>query len=145
MTRPTWIRRVVFALIASVVFGVALRVVMRIIGILSFGAEGFSWGGTIEVVLLGVIIGAPLALAFFVLRSRLKWPRPWAGVALGAALFAATAFRPPPAARSALAVTADPPLATAALFAALWIGYGLLLEYLHTRATLRSRQDEPAL
>ena len=135
------LRRVALAVIAGVLLGVASRIVMRLIGMLAGGTEGFSWGGTIEIVLFGVMIGAPIALFFFLLRSRLEWPRPWAGVALGAVLFAATALRPPPSAASALAGTADPPLATAALFAALWLGFGLLLEYLHGLTTAHTTHD----
>ena len=140
-----WIRRAGLALVAGLLLGVASRVVMRVIGLLSGGTEGFSWGGTIEIVLFGLLIGAPIALFFLALRSHLDWPRPWAGVALGAALFAATALRPPPSAASALAGTPDPPLATAALFAALWLGFGLLLEYLHGPTTPQINRDVSSL
>ena len=136
-----WLRRVGLALVAGLLLGVASRVVMRVIGLLSGGVEGFSWGGTIEIVLFGILIGAPIALFFLALRSHLDWRRPWAGVALGVALFAATALNPPPSAASAMAGTADPPLATAALFAALWLGFGLLLEYLHGLTTPHINKD----
>jgi len=128
-----WARRLAYALVAGLLLGTAARIAMRIVAQLAGGAEGFSWGGTIEVVVLGVAIGAPIALFFLTLRTHLEWPKPWGGVALGASLFAATALRPLPSARTALAGTTDPPLATAALFAALWIGYGLLLEWFHSR------------
>jgi hypothetical protein len=129
-----WGQRLLYALLAGLTFGVAARIVMRVIAVLAGGTEGFSWGGSIEVVALGLLIGAPIALFFLALRSRLEWAPPWPGVALGAALFVATALQPLPSAESALAGTNDPPLATAALFAALWIGYGLLLEWLHARS-----------
>lgn len=137
MRAPRWGRRLAYAIIAGLALGVGARIVMRAIAQLAGSADGFSWGGSLEVVLLGVLIGAPVALFFLTLRARLKWPMPWAGVALGFSLFAATALRPLPSAQSALAGTDDPPLATAALFAALWIGYGLLLEWLHARSAPR--------
>lgn len=137
MPAPQWGRRLGYAIIAGLVFGVAARIVMRMIAVLAGSTEAFSWGGSIEVVVMGLLIGTPIALFFLALRSRLEWAPPWAGVALGASLFAATALRPLPSSQSALAGTNDPPLATAALFAALWIGYGLLLEWLHARSTLK--------
>jgi hypothetical protein len=122
---------------AGLALGIAARVVMRLIAVLAGSTEGISWGGSISVVAMGLLIGTPIALFYLTLRSRLEWPAPWPGVVLGASLFAATALRPLPSAQSALAGTNDPPLATAALFAALWIGYGLLLEWLHARSAHR--------
>jgi hypothetical protein len=133
MRAPLWGRRLGYAIAAGIALGAAARIVMRLIALNAGSVEDFSWGGTIEVVVLAVAIGTPIALFFLALRSHLEWPKPWGGVALGTSLFAATALRPLPSAQSALAGTADSPLATAALFAALWIGYGLLLESFHAR------------
>lgn len=134
MRVPLWGRRLGYAILAGLAFGVAARIVMRVIAWTAGSTEAFSWGGSIQVVAMGLLIGAPIALFFLMLRSRLEWKPPWAGVALGASLFTASALRPLPSAQSALTGTADPPLATAALFAALWIGYGLLLEWFHARS-----------
>jgi len=109
---------------------------MRLIALSAGGAGAFSIGGSAEVVLFGIALGAPVALFFFALRERMPLPVPWGGIAVGLTLFVILALIPPPAARSALAGTADPPLVTASLFGALFAAYGGVLDWwwrrLHT-------------
>ncbi|MGQ0650381.1 MAG: hypothetical protein ACT4P7_22805 [Gemmatimonadaceae bacterium] len=124
-----WLRRAVpRAVLAGILLGLAARLVMRVIAILASAVEGFSWEATLELVVLGIMVGAPLALLFFLVRPRLRLRRPWAGVVYGVVVFVVSAVFPPAAARSAMAGTPDDPRVTAALFAVLWIGFGLLLE-----------------
>jgi hypothetical protein len=140
-----WPRRAAQALVAGLALGAGARLVMRFIGLASPGQEGFSWGGTLEVMALGMLIGAPLAFFFLMMRRHLEWRRPLGGLVMGTVLFGASALQPPSSAREAMAGTDDPTLATALLFAALWIGFGLLLELLHgplpTPAPLVSNDD----
>jgi hypothetical protein len=127
--------RLVRSLIAGALLGVGARAVMRVIGIVSGASEGFSWGGSFEVVLLGLLVGVPVALVFFALRRMVRWRAPWPGLSLGVLMAAGMALFPPPAARSAMASTADPPLVTAGLFSLLFVAFGLCLEWLWGRET----------
>jgi hypothetical protein len=93
---------------------------MRVI-VLEAGLPGsYSLGGSLEVVLFGLLLGAPLAAGFWLLRPQLPWRRPLGGLVLGGLLTALLAVVPPPSAASALAATPDTPLLT-------WLGFGLLL------------------
>jgi hypothetical protein len=101
---------------------------MRLIAIAAGHVEGFSFGAFTELVALGVLVGAPAALAYDAVRARLP-RRGWTtGALLGVLMFAVPAIRPPPAARSAMAATDDPPLLTAGLFLAMFVLFGLAVE-----------------
>ncbi|MGH7720786.1 MAG: hypothetical protein ACREON_18310, partial [Gemmatimonadaceae bacterium] len=113
--------------------------VMRVIALSAGGAGAFSIGGSAEVVLFGIALGAPVALVFFALRQRIPLPAPWGGIAVGLMLFAMLALIPPPAAQSALAGTPDPPALTASLFGALFAAYGGVLDWWWRR--LRAARD----
>lgn len=117
------------ALCAGVVLGVAARVAMRLVALEADVRPAFSLGGTTEIVLLGVIVGSPTALIFWVCRQRCRMPAS-AGVIAALALFALLAARPTPAARSALRATPDTPIATVVAFAAAFLIYGIALEVL---------------
>ncbi len=114
---------------AGVVLGVAARIAMRLIALQAGVSSGFSLGGSVEVVLLGAVLGTPVALAFW--ACRLYWRLPaWSGVLLALGLFAILALWPTPAARGALAATTDAPVVTAVIFAAAFLAYGVVLELL---------------
>jgi hypothetical protein len=138
--RVTIRRRVVASLVAGAAFGLGARVVMRFIARASGTAGAFSWGGSLEVVLFGAMIGAPVALCFFLLRDRVPVPPPWPGLVIGVALFAVLAMRPPGSAQSAILATNDPPLLTAGLFLALCLLFGAGLEWVWSRT--RGRNDD---
>jgi hypothetical protein len=105
------------ALIAGLLLGVGARATMRLIAWTSGIRGAASWGGSLEVVLFGTLVGGPVALLFLAVRGRLPLVRPpWAGVVFGSLIFLVLALAPPPAAASALAQTADPPAITALLF-----------------------------
>ena len=127
------IRALLPAAACGMLLGIAARLVMRFVAIES-GLDGaFSVGGSLEVVAVGALIGAPGAWLFFVLRPRVSLPIPWAGVLCGLGLFLLFSVTPPPAARSALANTPDTPAATALAFAVLFVAWGWILEYLGRR------------
>jgi hypothetical protein len=109
-------------------FGVAARLVMRLIALSAGGGGSFSVGGSLEVVAFGAILAAVLALATELLR---KWiPRRWLGSAIAVAAFGIFALLPPPAARSALATAPESGPLAFALFALLFLAYGVLLDRL---------------
>ena len=114
---------------AGVTLGVAARVAMRLIALQAGVSPEFSLGGSLEVILFGIIVGAPVALIVWASRYRFRLPV-WSGVIAGLVLFAALATWQPPAARSALGATPDRPIATAAVFAAVFALYGAILDVL---------------
>ena len=89
-------------------------------------AGGFSSGGSLEVILIGAMIGTPVALLVWTCRRTWRLPF-WLGTIAGLGLFVTLAVVPPSAARSALAGTPDK-LSTALLFAAAFVSYGALLD-----------------
>jgi hypothetical protein len=117
----------------GVLLGIAARLVMRFVARES-GLDGaFSVEGSLEVVIFGALIGAPVAWLFFALRPRVSLRFPWAGVLCGLCLFLLFSLAPPPAVRSALADTPNTPAATALAFALLFVAWGWILEYVGRR------------
>ena len=125
------IARVVASAFASgVVLGLLVRLAMRVVALEACVPQGFSVGGTLEVVAAATLLGAPLAGAFLWVRPRLPMPSSLAGLLWGLAVFATLALLPPPAARAALADTPDTPLATAAAFALCFAAWGVGLGWI---------------
>lgn len=120
---------------SGVVLGIGARLVMHLIARESGVAAGFSLGGTLEVILFGLIVGAPAAWAFLGLAPLTRIRRPFPGLVWGFVLFVGLALAPPPAARSALAGTPDTPWVTATLFCSLFLLWGVGLDTLerHSR------------
>ena len=102
---------------------------MRLVAWNAGGPGAFSPGGSIEIVMFGILLGAPVALLYWACRARLALPR-WTGVGLALLLFGVFALWPTPAARSALAAAPDSPLSSAAPFAAAFAIYGAVLDLL---------------
>jgi hypothetical protein len=114
---------------AGVALGIAARIAMRIVALQADAPPAFSLGGSVEIVLFGAMLGAPVALVFWMCRRRWRLPS-GSGVVLALGLFAILAARPSPAARGALAATDDAPFVTAMIFGAAFAAYGLVLELL---------------
>jgi hypothetical protein len=116
-------------LLAGLVFlGVGGRLAMRIIVLAHGDTPGFSISGTLQVLGVGAVIGGLGSVASLVLQRiwrRASWMR---GVALGSAMFAVgTAIFVPTAA--GIDANFFEGLFIAALFAAIFFGYGLTMEY----------------
>lgn len=131
------------AVLWGLVLGLAIRVAMRFVALEAGMSPGFSTGGSLEVVGFGALVGAPIAMVFFLLRPKIGVRGPGPGLLVGLTMFAAFALLPPPSARSALAATSDSPSATAALFGGVLAAWGLGSEYLHRRFLARSVIDSP--
>ena len=114
---------------AGLTLGVAARVAMRVVALQAEVAPAFSWGGTVEIVVFGALVGAPLALLFWACRQRFHLP-PWSSVAAGLLVFGALALWPPPSARSALRGTPGDQSLTVVAFAGVFVVYGVALEAL---------------
>jgi hypothetical protein len=129
------------ALCAGMALGIAARIAMRVVALQAEVPPGFSLGGSLEIVVFGVLVGTPVALLFWAGRRWLRLPA-FSGVLVGLLLFAVYAAWPPPAARSALGDTPDTPILTAAVFAGAFAVYGIVLEVLwrmnRGRGSLRS-------
>jgi hypothetical protein len=118
---------------AGLALGLAGRVLMRLIALESGLPGRFSPGGSLEVVAFGALIGAPVALVFWVARPRIRIPAPWAGSVLGLLLMGWFSLARPPAARSALAGTPDTPLLTWLGFLSVFVLWGTALDYAGAR------------
>lgn len=102
---------------------------MRIIALEAGVPRGSSLGGSLEVVAFGVLLGAPISVLFWLVRSRVPVPTPLAGVVLGVAMIIVLTRFPPPSARSALAETDDSPLMTLLGFLVLFTAWGAGLDF----------------
>ena len=81
------IATVLGALLGALILGVGGRSLMRLIAVVAGISTGFSWGGSWEVVLLGVITGALAGLFYPFFKGILSLPH-WAGGLLyGAIIF----------------------------------------------------------
>lgn len=116
------------AVAAGLVLGVSGRLLMRLIAIEAGGARGYSFGGSLEVIAFGVLLGSPVAVIFWLVRSRVPLPAPRAGVSLGIAMTIVLTLFPPPAARSALASTDDAPLTTLLGFLVVFTAWGAVID-----------------
>ena len=126
------VQLIALALGAGLWLGVAGRIAMRLVSLEVGGELEFSVMGSVEVVLFGMLLGAPVAVVFWLARSRWKLPA-WSGLIVGLLLFVAIALLPPDPARSALAATPDSPASTALLFGLAFASYGALLGALSRR------------
>lgn len=101
---------------------------MRFIALESGLPGGFSFGGTLEVVAFGTMVGAPATLIFLRLRPRFATRIRWPGAFVGLCLFGGLLVFRPSAATSALEGTPDAPAVTFLVFAVVLLTWGLALE-----------------
>ncbi len=88
----------------GVVLGVGGRMVMRALAVIAEREVEFSFGGTIEVVAFGAIIGAIAGAAFVAIKKYLPGAAPLKGMSFGLLAFLTLALvRPPSVERSAAA------------------------------------------
>jgi hypothetical protein len=116
------------ALVAGFLLGCGARVAMRVLSWLAGTAAEFSTGGSVEIVVFGTLLGAPVALGVFLIRNWRGWTHPWVGLWTSLGIFAALAARPSPSAQSALAVSPVPGAAVFVVFGALFALFGLWID-----------------
>lgn len=126
--RPTLLRWTAEAILAGVLLGATARLAMRVLAWLAGSAGGFSRGGSVEIVVFGALLGAPLALAVFVVRQWRAWRHPWIGVWTGLALYLAAVARPSPSAQSALAASPVPGWQIFVLFGLVFLAFGVWID-----------------
>ncbi len=115
----------------TLVLGLAGRFLMRLIAILNDTAQGFSWGGTIEVILLGSIIGSVAGLFYGFFRSSLKVPVLLKGLIMGILTYVAVLLLPVQGKGAALGFP-DLQVFIYLGFALLFIVFGICLALLNT-------------
>ena len=116
------------ALVAGFLLGCGARVAMRVLSWLAGTSAGFSTGGSIEIVAFGMLLGVPLALAVFLLRTWRGWTHSWVGLWTSLGVFGALAARPSPSAQSALAASPLPGAAIFLMFGVLFALFGLWID-----------------
>ena len=138
MTRAALVVRMLAeALVAGALLGAMARMAMRLLAWLAGGEGGFSRGGSVEIVVFGALLGAPVALAVFALRRWRGWSHPWVGVWTALALYLAALARPSPSAQSALAASPLPEWAILGVFGLVFVAFGAWID-LRWRALARA-------
>ncbi len=129
--------------LASVVgglwLGMAGRAVMVLIALAAGHALRWSWGGSIEIVVFGVILAAVAVPAWMALRHWFPALRVASGLPFGLILFGIFAVLPPPSAQSAVAGIGQRSLSLV-LFGVLLVVFGLLVEAILVRSLPRSAE-----
>lgn len=129
MTSATMIvRMLVEAVIAGVLLGAMARLAMRVLAWLAGGEGGFSRGGSVEIVVFGALLGAPVALAVFAVRHWRGWSHPWVGVWTALALYLGALLRPSPSAESALLASPLPGWAILGVFGLVFLAFGAWID-----------------
>jgi protein-S-isoprenylcysteine O-methyltransferase Ste14 len=135
--RPPIVRWLAEALLAGVLLGAAARLAMRVLAWLAGSSGGFSRGGSVEIVVFGALLGAPVAFAVFGIRQWRRWGHPWVGVWTGLALYLAAVARPSPSAQSALAASPLAAWQILLVFGLVFLGFGLWIDLRWHAATGR--------
>jgi protein-S-isoprenylcysteine O-methyltransferase Ste14 len=125
------------SVLAGVLLGFGARFAMRVLAWLSGTPGGYSSGGSIEIVVFGTLLGAPLALAIFGLRQWCAWSHPWVGLWTSLVLFSALTLRPSPSAKSALAASPLAGWQILLVFGVLFAAFGLWIDVRWHRRTGR--------
>jgi len=111
----------------AVVLGAGGRMVMRALAVIAEREVEFSFGGTIEVIAFGAIIGSIAGAAFVAIKKYLPGPAPLKGVLLGLLTFLTLAIvRVPSVERSAAAFEGFLSLMVL-MFGAMFLLYGIAL------------------
>lgn len=107
--------------------GVLGRAVMSVIALAAGQSPRWSWGGTLEILLMAAVVSAVVTAAWMGLRRLVPFLRRGRGALPGAIVFLGFALVPPPSATSALAGIGQRGLSTV-LFGVLLVGYGMIVE-----------------
>lgn len=140
-----WILRSWFlaSLVGGLWLGVLGRAIMVAIALAAGHPLRWSWGGSLEIVGFGLLLGGGVTAAWMVLRYWFPLLRSGRGAILGAGLLLALALRPPPSAESALAGVGQRTLSFL-LFGLLLVSFGFLVERVLARAgDTRRPADRP--
>lgn len=123
-----------------VILGIGGRLVMSFIAWRAAIPVGYTVGGTLEVIVTGVLFGLGGGLIYGALAMLWRLDRVTIGAAYGLLYFAGLALHPPPAARSAASgVPQQRPLVLFA-FAALFVLYGVSMAALLRRTDGAARR-----
>lgn len=122
------------------ILGIGGRLVMSLIAWRAAIPVGYSVGGTLEVIITGVLFGLGGGLIYGTLAAVWRLDRRSIGAVFGLLYFAGLALYPPPAARSAASgVPQQRPLVLFA-FGALFVAYGVSVAAMMRRADRNVRR-----
>lgn len=107
--------------------GLLGRGVMSVIALAAGQSPRWSWGGTVEILVMAAIVSALVTAAWIGLRRLVPFLRRGRGALPGAIVFIGFVLVPPPSATSALAGIGQRGLSTL-LFGVLLIGFGMIVE-----------------
>ncbi len=141
MTVPEMLKAWALAsVIGGLWLGVAGRAVMVLIALAAGHPLRWSWDGSIEIVVFGVILAAVAVPAWMALRHWFPALRMARGLLFGLILFGIFAVLPPPSAQSAVAGIGQRSLSLL-LFGVLLVVFGILVETILVRSLPRSGGD----
>lgn len=126
--RVSLVRWIAEAILAGVLLGTAARLAMRVLAWLAGTGGGYSRGGSVEIVVFGALLGAPIALAIVLLRQWRGWRHPWIGLWTALALYIGALARPSPSAQGALAASPLPGWQVLLVFGLVFVAFGLWID-----------------
>jgi hypothetical protein len=131
MYRLPLARLLITAWLAGLVLGIGGGAVITLVAAAAAELDPPSWLGTLDVVLLAVTIGVVGGAPYLVLRALPRIEALWLGAAWGAVVFVALVALLPDVPRSAvLALGPGSQMATSVLSGALFIAWGVALEWI---------------
>jgi protein-S-isoprenylcysteine O-methyltransferase Ste14 len=126
--RVPLVRWIAEAILAGGLLGAAARLAMRALAWLAGTSGGYSRGGSVEIVVFGALLGAPIALAIVLLRQWRGWRHPWIGLWIALALYLGALARPSPSAQAALASSPLPAWTILLVFGLVFVAFGLWID-----------------
>jgi hypothetical protein len=139
-------RSVVAGVLAGIVWGAGARLVMRVVALVDGRPTEFSAGGTMVIVVVGMVFGVPLGLLYATVRRRLPGSRLAGGAVFG--LTVAGLLILPFAALGAADLggepTDTPVLIGTGLFGALFVAHGVVMAALCGPVPARGGRGAPA-
>jgi len=111
----------------AVVLGVGGRMVMRALAVIAEREVEFSFGGTIEVVAFGAIIGSIAGAAFVAIKKYLPGAAPLKGMSFGLLAYLTLAIVQPPSVERSAAAFAGFLSPMVLMFGAVFLLYGIAL------------------
>ena len=122
------------AVVGLLILGIGGRLVMSLIAWRAGIPVGYTVGGTLEVMITGVLFGLGGGLIYGILAAVWRLYRPAFGAAFGAVYFTGLALYPPAAARTAALGVPQQRVLVLLTFGALFVVYGASMAALMRRA-----------
>ncbi len=112
---------------------------MRILSLVVHKEPGFTFGGTLEVIAFGALVGVPSGLVYAFANKYVSIPRFWKGLIYGALIFVVLLIVPFEGKGAAAAFPQELMPVIVAMFAILFIGFGIILALVSSENQLNHR------